>query len=481
MFNSYRLPVLVLMTLIHTACSGGDVNVAGASKQILNIEATGAGTIVSSPSGQLACNAGKCSGNFKAGTPVMVTALAASGNTFAGWSGACVGSSATCTVVMDSAKTATAVFVPIHTCLMEGATELANMATDGAGKVVSNQSPNRLCPKAHWGQVNGICYGEYAVQVNGYGTPPANTKFSMWAQNPGCWGIHVDEPANPKFVYWNAPIVTRGFSMGYTAPLTPSGGISVSGLNSRYGKASVPCPAQASSSSVCIKWSLEVPGISSDSVVNTAANTYGNWDAMIDIYFHSTPSPAPNGAIVFDLQIYQMLMDWQAGNGPNWATNILHKYSIKTISGVSYLVTVNTQNPGTEGSNWVGNGGTLNAVSMFPLPTYPTSKAGGGAGSYLWGTPSAVHDVGGIIGWLSQTQTVKGVVGIFDDAGNPLFDNVRKENVATPLLSPAYYLTGINAGIEVIQANASGVGRANNAEFRTTDYWVALPGETVGK
>jgi hypothetical protein len=478
---SYRLFFVMSLAFIHSACSGGDGSDTGGSTQPLSVTISGAGTVLSAPDGLSVCTTAPCSAPFKAGSSVNLTAVASSGNTFTGWSGACSGPSATCTVAMDAAKSAVANFSPIAACSLDGATTLASTITDAAGKLATNNTPNRLCPKATWGQVTGICHGDYAVQVNAYGTPPANTNFAMWSQNSGCWGVRVTEPANPKFVYWNAPIVTRGFSFGYSAPLTPAGGIPVSSLNAQYANAKTPCPAQGKSDSVCVKWSMEVPGISSKSAVNTAKSTLTNWDAMIDVYFHAVPNPAPGNSATFDLQIYQMLMDWQAGNGPNWATNMLRRYSTKTIGGVKYLVTVNTQNPGTEGSNWVGFGGKLNVVSLFALPTLPTTKTEGGAGSYLWGTPSALHDVGGIIAWLSQTQTISGVTSIFDDAGKPLFDNARGSTVAEPLISPAYYLTGLNTGFEVIQANATDPNHVNNAEYKTTNYWVALPGESVGK
>jgi len=128
--------------------------------------------------------------------------------------------------------------------------------------------------------------------------------------------------------------------------------------------------------------------------VQTCALPISKWAAMIDIHFHAVPDPVPGTGVTFDLQIYKMLMDWQATNSPNWATNMLRRYTPKTIGNVQYLVTVNTQNPGTQGSNWIGLSGQLNAASMFTLPALPTTRAGGGVGKYLWGTPSATHEVG---------------------------------------------------------------------------------------
>jgi len=176
-----------------------------------------------------------------------------------------------------------------------------------------------------------------------------------------------------------------------------------------------------------------------------------------------------------------MVMDYQAGGNPNWATYLIGTWSKKTINGITYMVSVNMQDPGTYGSGtkaWVGSGGTQNMVSMFVLPTYPTSASG--SKSYLWGSSSVTHDLGGIISWLSQTQTISGVTGIFDDSGNRLWDNVGNKSVSTALISPSLYLTGMNAGYEVVDVTTAGRAYSNNSLFNTTNYWVALPGETTG-
>ncbi len=68
---------------------------------------TGAGTVTSSVGG-INCGA-ICAVDFGQGTSVMLTALAAGGSTFAGWSGACAGVTS-CIVTIDAVKTATARF-----------------------------------------------------------------------------------------------------------------------------------------------------------------------------------------------------------------------------------------------------------------------------------------------------------------------------------------------------------------------------------
>lgn len=65
----------------------------------------GSGTVAVSPPGP----------RYAPGTAVTLTATAAAGSTFSGWSGACSGSAATCALTMDSNKAVTATFVPAVT------------------------------------------------------------------------------------------------------------------------------------------------------------------------------------------------------------------------------------------------------------------------------------------------------------------------------------------------------------------------------
>ena len=68
---------------------------------------TGAG-IVTSSAGGITCGT-SCAADFDAGTSLTLTAVAAAGSTFTGWSGACSGTGP-CLVTIDAAKTATAAF-----------------------------------------------------------------------------------------------------------------------------------------------------------------------------------------------------------------------------------------------------------------------------------------------------------------------------------------------------------------------------------
>ncbi|MCF8056246.1 MAG: carboxypeptidase regulatory-like domain-containing protein [Desulfocapsa sp.] len=72
----------------------------------------GDGSVISDPTGIFCGSAGNaCTGPFDDGVAVTLTAAPATGTTFAGWSGACTGSSLTCDLTMDVPLTATANFV----------------------------------------------------------------------------------------------------------------------------------------------------------------------------------------------------------------------------------------------------------------------------------------------------------------------------------------------------------------------------------
>jgi hypothetical protein len=79
----------------------------GAATFALAVRVTGRGVVRSSPAG-LACSK-SCSGAFAANSTVRLTAKAAKGYRFGGWSGACKGPKA-CAVRLTSAKSVRATF-----------------------------------------------------------------------------------------------------------------------------------------------------------------------------------------------------------------------------------------------------------------------------------------------------------------------------------------------------------------------------------
>jgi uncharacterized repeat protein (TIGR02543 family) len=74
----------------------------------LNVSQSGSGTVTSNPAG-INCGA-DCTENYACGTSVTLTAAPASGWNFSGWGGDCSGTSPTCTIIMNAAKSVTATF-----------------------------------------------------------------------------------------------------------------------------------------------------------------------------------------------------------------------------------------------------------------------------------------------------------------------------------------------------------------------------------
>ena len=81
--------------------------------QTLSVTIQGAGS-VTSDTGGISCGT-NCAGSYALGTGVVLTAATGSGYQFGGWSGACTGTSATCSVTMSQARSVGANFTVTST------------------------------------------------------------------------------------------------------------------------------------------------------------------------------------------------------------------------------------------------------------------------------------------------------------------------------------------------------------------------------
>lgn len=93
----------------------GNADMTGGPPVTVTVTRTGSGVVSSSPAGIDCGGAGGCSAMFPSGVPIELTAVGQGGTAFAGWSGACAGQPAVCTVIPTADVTVGATFSPL-TC-----------------------------------------------------------------------------------------------------------------------------------------------------------------------------------------------------------------------------------------------------------------------------------------------------------------------------------------------------------------------------
>lgn len=170
---------------------GWTVSSAPPSSYSLAVSKTGVGTVYSNPSG---INCGSdCNENYAPGTSVTLNATPGSGYVFGGWSGACTGSSSSCMVSMNSAKSVTATF----TQAPQATLSIANVGL-GSGTVI------RSGGAIHCGNT---CTETLPIAslVTLNATPAAGSTFVGWSGN-ACSGtgscfftINANTTVNAQF------------------------------------------------------------------------------------------------------------------------------------------------------------------------------------------------------------------------------------------------------------------------------------------
>jgi List-Bact-rpt repeat protein len=144
-----------------------------APKLTVTLEGDASGTVTSSPPG---INCGSdCTELYDLGTGVTLTAKPEGGAAFAGWSGACTGSSTTCTLTMDSAKSVTATFTN---------KPVLSVSKSGSGQGTVTSSPAGI-------NCGGDCNEPYAqgTTVTLTAAPNSDSTFGGWSG--ACGGTNL--------------------------------------------------------------------------------------------------------------------------------------------------------------------------------------------------------------------------------------------------------------------------------------------------
>jgi len=173
--NGIIVYFLGLISLVFCGCGGG----AGGGPPPISFQLSvqsagaGAGTISSNPVG---INCGTtCSATFAGGAQVTLTETAGANSSFAGWTGGCGGSNASCTLTLSASQKVTASFSMIQ----DTAVLTVNPAGTGTGTISSNPSGVNCAPTCSVSFASG-------TKVTLTETAGANSSFAGWTG--GCSG-----------------------------------------------------------------------------------------------------------------------------------------------------------------------------------------------------------------------------------------------------------------------------------------------------
>lgn len=196
-----------------------------------------AGVITSTPAG-IECSgdggdtSNVCQATFATGTQVTITATAAPGYSFSGWSGACSGSNS-CVITVTSALTITPAFTPSPTTSILTVSYLPTGVSSAAGTVTSEPS-GIACP----GTCNSSFEGNTAVTL----TANAGTGyvFAGWSGG-GCTGTSTCSVTVSSNETVNATFTSTATTATLTASVAGTGTVTSS-------PAGINCPGTCSAS-----------------------------------------------------------------------------------------------------------------------------------------------------------------------------------------------------------------------------------------
>jgi aryl-phospho-beta-D-glucosidase BglC (GH1 family) len=229
---------------------------------------TGTGTVTSSPSG-ISCGS-ICNASYNSGTSVTLTAAAASGSTFGGWSGACSGTATACTVSMTAARNVTATFNSSSASFTLSVTK----AGSGTGTVTS--APSGI-------NCGSTCSASYSSGTSVTLTAAAGSGASFAGWSGACSGTGTCTLSMTQARSATATFNTAStFALGVTRAGTGSGTVTSSpgGINcgtsctANYANGtSVTLTAAAASGSAFAGWSGSCSGTGSCVLAMTASRS----------------------------------------------------------------------------------------------------------------------------------------------------------------------------------------------------------------
>lgn len=292
----------------------------------VNKSGTGTGTVTSSPAG-INCGA-DCNEIYAIGTTVTLTAQAASGSSFGGWSGEGCSGTGTCTVTMSAARSVNALFNDSTFYTLTVKKNGTGSGTVSAGGIYCGTD----------------CTETFAsgTSVNLSATPAVGSVFAGWSgasTGPGpCWvTMNSNKTVTATF---NTNIRTLnvfkdGTGTG-TVTSNPSGINCGTDCTETYSADTiVTLTATPATGSTFAGWTMACSGYGTNPVCNVNMNTSYNVNATFNtaapIYYNLTVNASP--------PTYGYVVEGYTGPnlGPNWTKSY--------AAGSSITLTANVNSP----------------------------------------------------------------------------------------------------------------------------------------
>ena len=278
---------------------------------------TGTGTVTSTPAG-IACQP-TCVANFASGQVVALTATAAAGSTFAGWTGAGCSGTAGCSVTLTAATTVTAMFNKSTTNFTLTVTE----AGSGTGTVTSAPAGIACQPMCSASFASGQVVALTATAAEG-------STFAGWSGG-GCSGTGGCSVTVTAATTVTATFNNNNSSVTITVkPGTPSTVSTTPGGGAVFGLLLTSLPG--TTGSVMLGCTSSSPDITCQIVPNTITlNGKGTEVAIVVNTFctAAAPGPAPGqfprgtpggfGLLLAALSLVLCGATWKMKSQPRWA------------------------------------------------------------------------------------------------------------------------------------------------------------------